>query len=74
MNGFLFFCVGAADIKKMSNKNTLKGLRVTMKKHPKSLILNGSLKEKLDDYCKTFCNESDPLILYEGNFLSFLQF
>ncbi len=62
------FCLGAADIKKMSNKNTLKGLRVTMKKHPKSLILNGTLKEKLDDYCKTFCNNSDPLILYEGDY------
>lgn len=51
----------------MSNKNTLKGLRVTMKKHPKSLILNGILKDKLDKYCETVHSESQPLILYDGN-------
>jgi len=53
---------GAADIKKMSDKNSLKGLKVTMKKHPSSLKLEGSLKEMME--------KSQPLdkelILYDG--------
>ena len=53
---------GASDIKKMSTKNTLKGLKITMKKHPHSLVLNGCLKEKLDTHVFT----SEPFTLYEG--------
>ena len=53
----------------MSNKNTLKGLRVTMKKHPKSLILNGTLKEKLEN-----SPLSEALILYEGKITLFSLF
>lgn len=46
----------------MADRNTLKGLKVTMKKHPTSLKLEGSLKEKLENY-----NDSEnPLVLYEG--------
>lgn len=39
---------GATDIKKMAVKNTLKGLKITMKKHPSSLKLESVLKEKLE--------------------------
>ena len=53
---------GASDIRKMASKNALKGLRVTMKKHPKSLILNGSLKEKLDENI----DSTEAITLYEG--------
>ena len=46
----------------MSDKDTLKGLKITMKKHPDSLKLEGSLKELLDS--KLPLNEA--LIVYEG--------
>lgn len=53
---------GASEITKMANKGSLKGLKVTMKKHPSSLKLSGSLKEALE--------KSGPLekelVLYEG--------
>ena len=54
---------GASDIKKMSNKNSLKGLKITMKKHPKSLQLNGSLKDKLNEHTSS----TVPIVLYEGS-------
>lgn len=53
---------GASDIRKMANKKTLKGLRVTMKKHPDSLKLEGSLKEKLESSLPL----DKELVLYEG--------
>ena len=55
---------GADDIRKMSEKNTLKGLRVTMKKHPTSLKLEEPLKSKLDSHT----DPVNPLILYDGNY------
>ncbi len=60
---------GAADIKKMSDKNSLKGLKITMKKHPSSLKLEGSLKEMLENNHPL----QESLILYDGivNFLAF---
>lgn len=59
---------GASDITKMANKGSLKGLKVTMKKHPSSLKLSGSLKEFLDQ-CAPLQKE---LVLYEGqNFICY---
>ena len=54
----------------MDEKKTLKGLKITMKKHPESLKLEGSLKDLLDG-TKFF---SDSIILYDGilDFLSSL--
>lgn len=53
---------GASDIKKMAVKNTLKGLKITMKKHPSSLKLEDALKQKLE--------QNQPLdkelVLYDG--------
>ena len=50
----------------MAVKNTLKGLKITMKKHPSSLKLESVLKEKLE--------KSQPLdkelVLYDGKFES----
>ena len=53
---------GASDITKMANKGSLKGLKVTMKKHPSSLKLEGSLREILE---KSVPLEKE-LILYDG--------
>ncbi len=53
---------GAADIKKMSDKNSLKGLKITMKKHPSSLKLEGSLKEMLENSHPL----QESLVLYDG--------
>jgi hypothetical protein len=50
----------------MSDRNTLLGLKITMKKHPESLKLEGYLKEKLEK------NDIDYLILYDGIFLYFI--
>lgn len=55
---------GASDIRKMSEKNTLVGLKVTMKKHPDSLKLEGSLKEILEKNLPL----SEPLVIYDGIF------
>jgi hypothetical protein len=46
----------------MSEKNTLKDLKITMKKHPDSLKLEGSLKEILQNQLPL----NGPLIIYEG--------
>ncbi len=54
---------GASDIRKMSDRNTLLGLKVTMKKHPDSLKLESPLKEKLEQSLPL----NEPLILYEGS-------
>ena len=37
---------GGLDIRKMADRGTLKGLTVTMKKHPSSFKLNGQLADK----------------------------
>lgn len=49
----------------MSDKNTLKGLKITMKKHPDSLKLEGSLKQQLDSKLPL----NDELIIYDGDYL-----
>lgn len=54
---------GASDIKKMADKNSLKGLKVTMKKHPSSLKLEGSLKEMLEKNHPL----KEALVLYDGS-------
>ena len=46
----------------MSQSNTLTDLKITMKKHPDSLKLEGSLKELLENSLPL--NQS--LVLYEG--------
>ena len=46
----------------MAEQNTLVDLKVTMKKHPESLKLEGSLKELLDKSVPL----TEPLILYNG--------
>ncbi|XP_035691956.1 putative L-aspartate dehydrogenase [Branchiostoma floridae] len=51
---------GAQDIKKMADRGSLKGLKVTMRKHPSSFKLNGSLKEKNDNI------GADAVVLYDG--------
>jgi aspartate dehydrogenase len=53
---------GANDIKKMADRGTLKGLKVTMKKHPDSLKLDGSLRELLHKSIPL----SSALVLYNG--------
>ena len=52
----------------MSNKNTLKGLKITMKKHPDSLKLEGFLKNFLDSKLPL----ESSLVIYEGIFLILL--
>ncbi|RNA08158.1 L-aspartate dehydrogenase [Brachionus plicatilis] len=53
---------GANDIKKMAAQNTLKGLKITMKKHQTSLKLEGELRTKLENN-KIW---DSALVLYEG--------
>ena len=48
----------------MSDKNTLKGLKITMKKHPDSLKLEGSLKSLLESKLPL----ESSLVIYEGFF------
>jgi hypothetical protein len=57
----------------MAENNTLKGLKITMKKHPKSLIINKNLGLKLEgDLMKKLISyiEDDNLkgefVVYEG--------
>jgi aspartate dehydrogenase len=57
---------GAIDIQKMADRNTLKGLKVTMKKSPESLKVLGDLKTKLDSYNETRGSSSDEFVLYNG--------
>ncbi|XP_071042118.1 aspartate dehydrogenase domain-containing protein-like isoform X2 [Parasteatoda tepidariorum] len=51
---------GGEDLKKMSEAGLIRSLIVTMKKHPKSLKLEGHLKEK------NAMVTSGPTLLYEG--------
>ena len=48
----------------MADKNTLLGLHVSMKKHPKSLKLEGELKQKLESSIENMDKET---VLYNGN-------
>eukprot|EP00795_Rhopilema_esculentum_P015327 gene15327-6544_t len=52
---------GGEDIKKMADRGTLKGLKITMKKHPHSFKLVGDLVEKNDNV------KDDPVTLYDGS-------
>ncbi|XP_002736499.1 aspartate dehydrogenase domain-containing protein-like [Saccoglossus kowalevskii] len=51
---------GGNDIKKMADRGTLKGLRVTMKKHPSSFKVLGELKDKNDSVTDSL------VVLYDG--------
>ena len=53
---------GAQDIKKMADCGSLKGLSVSMKKHPDSLKVEGKLKEKLESSLPL----QSELVLYQG--------
>ncbi|XP_047478377.1 putative L-aspartate dehydrogenase [Penaeus chinensis] len=52
---------GAEDILKMADRGTLKGLKVTMKKHPSCFKFEGELKAKNEQICGT-----DAVTLYDG--------
>ncbi|XP_003385230.1 PREDICTED: putative L-aspartate dehydrogenase [Amphimedon queenslandica] len=51
---------GGHDIQRMADRGTLKGLKITMKKHPSMLKLAGSLHDKLQQV------KDAPTLLYEG--------
>lgn len=51
---------GGADIKKMADIGTLKGLKVTMKKHPSGFKLNEPLKSRNEQV------NTEPVVLYDG--------
>ncbi|XP_013416669.1 putative L-aspartate dehydrogenase isoform X2 [Lingula anatina] len=51
---------GGEDIKKMADRGSLQGLKVTMKKHPQSFKLHGKLRD-LNDTVKT-----EAAVLYDG--------
>ncbi|XP_075049306.1 aspartate dehydrogenase domain-containing protein [Mixophyes fleayi] len=51
---------GGEDIQKMAERGTLKGLKVTMTKHPDSFKLEGNLAEKKQEAIHR------PTVLYEG--------
>lgn len=51
---------GGEDIRKMAERGTLKGLTVTMRKHPSSFKLNGDIAEVNAKVT------SEPVVLYEG--------
>ena len=55
---------GAADIQKLSIAGNLKGLIITMKKHPNSLKLTGELAVKLEEVKQK--NEDGEIVLYDG--------
>ena len=57
---------GANDIEKMARLNSLKGLTITMKKHPSSLKVEPELMEKLNKY-KNDKEAKGEFIVYEGN-------
>ena len=53
----------------MSDRNTLTGLKVTMKKHPDSLKLEGCLNEELEKSR----NSNKPTVLYDGKLFDFIN-
>ena len=59
---------GAVDIQKMAARGLVRALKVTMKKHPDSLKLNGTLKERLDEAKREYelGQRSGETILFEG--------
>jgi len=57
---------GAEDIAKMNERNTLRSLSITMKKHPDSYKLNEPLHSKLINERKKFGDQNGEIILYSG--------
>ena len=51
---------GGEDIRKMAERGTLKGVTVTMRKHPTSFKLNGDIADKNAEVTDT------EVVLYEG--------
>ncbi|KAF4672939.1 hypothetical protein FOL47_011209 [Perkinsus chesapeaki] len=58
---------GAEDIRRMDAKGALRGLTVTMKKHPDSLKLVGPLKERMTTLLENHRGEDGDLVVYEGD-------
>ncbi|EER19052.1 conserved hypothetical protein [Perkinsus marinus ATCC 50983] len=58
---------GAEDIRRMDAKGTLKGVTVTMKKHPKSLKLNGPLMDRMMTLMDGGEDCGGDVVLYEGD-------
>ena len=54
---------GANDISKMARRGTLKGLKISMAKHPSSLKLEGALVEKLTAAVSV---TDKAVVLYDG--------
>ena len=57
---------GAEDIVKMNERNTLRSLTITMKKHPDSFKLNEPLHSKLIDERKKLGDEQKEILIYSG--------
>jgi len=57
---------GAEDIAKMNERNTLRSLSITMKKHPDSYKLNEPLHSKLINERKKLGDQNGEIILYSG--------
>ena len=57
---------GAEDIVKMNERNTLRSLTITMKKHPDSFKLNEPLHSKLVDERKKLGDQQSEILVYAG--------
>ncbi|CAF1181598.1 unnamed protein product [Adineta steineri] len=57
---------GAEDIAKMNERNTLRSLSITMKKHPDSYKLNEPLHSKLIEERKKHGDQKGEIIIYSG--------
>ena len=57
---------GADDISKMNERNTLRSLSITMKKHPDSYKLNEPLNSKLIDERRKLGDRPGEMIIYSG--------
>ena len=57
---------GAEDIAKMNERNTLRSLSITMKKHPESFKLNEPLHSKLIKQQKELGDRPGEIIIYSG--------
>ncbi|CAF0879797.1 unnamed protein product [Adineta ricciae] len=57
---------GAEDINKMNERNTLRSLTITMKKHPDSFKLNEPLHSKLIEERNKLGDKHSEILLYSG--------
>jgi aspartate dehydrogenase len=57
---------GAEDIVKMNERNTLRSLTITMKKHPDSFKLNEPLHSKLIDERAKLGDRQEEIVIYSG--------